>query len=113
MTSFDPAWGVDLTGYQYEAVLTISSAFDVSGGASGEVGTFILHSDDGTWSGPIMHSVPLVSGLFALRLGTNFGVVATYVAEPDETGVAPVIEGHFGTGGHIGGTFVATLSQWR
>lgn len=109
VTSFDPAWG-DLTGYQYAAALAFSPGFEVSGGRSGEVGTFIVDSDEGARSGPITLSVHVGSGLFVLHLG-SFAAVATYVAEPDENGVAPVIEGRFGAGGHIGGTFVATLRQ--
>jgi len=113
ITGFDPAWG-DLTGHQYTAALVFSPGFDTPG----EVGTFtdmrILDADGESlypaWSGPITLSLPVISGLFVLELGTNFTAVVTYVAEPDESAVAsPLIEGRFGVGGHIGGTFVARL----
>ena len=111
VTGFDPAWG-DLTGYQYAAALTVSSSFDVSADASGEVGTFTLLTDGGARSGQIIHSGPVGSALFTLQLGTSFAATATSVAERDGNGVASVIEGHFRTGGHITGTFVATLRSW-
>jgi hypothetical protein len=105
ITSFDPAWGEDLTGYRYIAVLTLHEEL----GPPWTRGTY----SDFHLVGPGGDSTDVAPGFVTGYLG--FGTVVLEVRNDHWQGltllvgtVAPgFIDGSFGCCGHIGGTFTA------
>ncbi|CAN5348922.1 hypothetical protein BH23GEM2_BH23GEM2_25990 [soil metagenome] len=106
ITSFDPAWG-DLTGHRYIAVLTLADGL-------GTFTDFRLLNAEGeslfpSQSGSVTREVDF-AGRLVLYLGSSYRpLIVGSIAKPDGDGLgSPRVEGGFGAGGHISGTFVAT-----
>lgn len=121
ITRFDPAWG-DLTGYQYSALLTLTLDLDQR-----PAGTFkdlhLLNAGGESESWPLeggsgfirtfvdtrgQRTFELVGQLHPLSDPFHWTAFVETPAEPvgDWRG-SPLIEGTFGTSGHVGGRFVA------
>ena len=107
ITSFDPAWGEDLTGYRYTAVLTLPEGW----GPLRFRGTYA----DLRLVGPGGDSYPIAAS--GLDTGYIFrdGRLVLELAGPPFTVTLAVsslasggINGRFGAGGHISGPFTAT-----
>ena len=105
ITSFDPAWGEDLTGYRYIAVLTLHEEL----GPPWTRGTYA----DFHLVGPGGDSTDVAPGFVTGSLG--LGTVVLEVRNDHWSGLTLVvgtaasgfIDGSFGCCGHIGGTFTA------
>ncbi len=107
ITSFDPAWGVDLTGYRYTAVLTLEQ----EAGPPGFGGTFA----DLWLIGPAGDSTAVAAtGVVTASIGSGGRVVIDLFGSHNVlTLVVPSLasgfnDGLFGCCGHISGTFAAT-----
>jgi hypothetical protein len=106
--SFDPAWGYDLCGYRYTAAVTLGGGAPpaLAGAFSGlwvigPAGDSVLVADRG-----LVDSKYFKAGDVIELHGSGTGpVTLTLVVEVVDPGV---ISGHFGIGGHIGGSFEAT-----
>jgi hypothetical protein len=110
ITSFDPGWGEDLTGYRYTAVLTLQADEAPAPGLGGAYADLKIIGPSGDIyevndSGSVISSVDW-RGRFVLELvGNHQRIGLTLIVG---TLVAGYIDGHFGCCGHIGGTFTAT-----
>lgn len=104
---FDPAWG-DITGQRYSGVLTL-----VDGAGSFSEMRWFNAAGENVSSAPsggfVLRGVDPVADRTVLLVGTNIVLVVESIGEPAQGQTAsPRFAGHFGVGGHIGGTFVAT-----
>lgn len=113
ITGFDPAWG-DFTGYGYSAVLTIQQN-PVVGRSAGTFTDLRVRNAAGELEGQTLSgsiTLGMSSGRFVLELASSdfhWTAIVGSIAEPEgDAANSPRIEGTFGTGGHISGTFVAT-----
>jgi len=109
ITTFDPAWGEDLHGYRYTAVVTLHDAWD----APWFAGTY----SDLRLIGPSGDSTAVaVSGMVTASFDRGGRLVVELRGDRDHVGLTLVVatlapgfmDGDFGCCGHIGGTFTAT-----
>jgi hypothetical protein len=103
---FDPAWGYDLTGWGYAAVLTFQQDTRYTPGTAGTFSGFRL-------TGPEGDEGPGVDGVIHVHRYWTGRVVIELVAEhfrfelfPTGDLLEPILKGTFGAGGHISGTFI-------
>lgn len=110
ITAFDPAWG-DLSGHVYSAVVSLDGSPSATHGIVGTYTNFRLTEPDGAYldipSGIVTSSIDF-AGRLVMELASDYFHFTLVMPEGDWDALAsPVIEGHFGAGGHIGGTFTA------
>jgi hypothetical protein len=109
ITTFDPAWGEDLTGYRYTAVLTLAAMWDTPWLLEGTYedlrivgpnGDFMVLADTGSVS-----SFVDSQGRFIVALAVHSD--STWLNLDVSSLSSGLIDGAFGCCGHIGGTFTA------
>jgi hypothetical protein len=115
ITSFDPAWGQDLEGYRYTAVLTLEEEYSGPPWFGGTYADLRLVGPNGdsyavAGTGSVTGSID-PGGRVVIELlgdGNHIGLTLIVATVVD---LGWTIEGSFGCCGHIGGTFTAPRRQ--
>jgi hypothetical protein len=101
--TFDPAWGYDLTGWGYAAVLTFQRDPRYMTGTAGTFSARLTGpegEEEAEFDGVIVSRRDW-QGRVVIELGTNFTLVPGEYLQPS------ILQGRFGVGGHIDGPFIA------